>query len=1171
MSAKHAMKLHSNGSRSWNAADCFAAGYQKGSVLRIGMLNFLTYDEGEVFPGPKLNVVLGPNGTGKSTITHALCLACAGSPSTLGRSNDLTQFVKHGKEGMESYCEVDILADKGDTKGVHCVRRTINSQTKSSVYSLNSKVTTEKAIKELMNSLHIDVDNLTCFMAQDKVGKFTTTTPKGIMEMTLQSIMSGEDSSKTLYDVQQSLNDIEDSKRRKGQELRAKQDAYDNCIVLINSMQPEVDRMKRQDANKELLEKYIIHHTVIKAKTYKERTQAMQVLLNEAEAALQTANDKIAPLEQNERELRKQVDKVDKSSIRARENVKQAQQIIHSNQRKIEATDIQINVTSTNLEDIDHQREQHQISLQNHEKKRKQIQNDYDRYLKTVPDIRVSLSETKQNIIDLNNSKEILENSTGDADNRIAELRNREKFLNRELLTMKDPWQIYKQTLERNNNNGYWSNEIKAMNYLENNKEKFDKDVIGPLGMYINVKDPDLASIINSELQSNVNAFIVQTNDDEKHLRRIGEKVKIFTIKNIEIEPLRSPYSPQVLQSCEEFGFQGFLREFIECNELVMTYLCKFHRNMLMTLYAKSNSKSKFTDRHASLLCPGGGINQYKLILRAGKPNESGPKSNAEFYQYSASISRYNSSQGKTLSTKSLYIYDPRKISFLSLSSTSGNDGNTERSEIENELIENKLLRKKHENDVNKVQNDIKIIQKDIDLLSGKMRIYREGIKAPDNELNKLKKIDNIIESLKLELNKDTKAKRKKLLDDYNKYSHEILDYTVVICLRSEDCIKLHSEVLLENEANSLLKSSLDDSVIQLSNARENINEYKNNKNIAKQNLDTATRDLDEIMNKLTDLKNSLYPNTPEGRQEFVKVYNNIKLQLHEDTLEAIEVAMNDLEHAINSAVDNPRVIQRYEEKLLEKEELQEALQALNEEYHKHEEGVRAQSKSWLDQVDNIVNKIHIQFEEFMNALRYKGAVQVLKKGAIAEYEMQLSVSFKDESNLAVLSGQKHSGGERAVATIMYLMALQEVSKAPFRTVDEINQGMDEINERLVFDRIVQQCTNSSNGNFRPQYFLISPKLLQGLRSMDHEDVTVLMVWNGPGVGKVKWQLGDMLNTIRSKHHGLEDIPSNKNNKRKKSENTEETLSEEEDDDDSHEPRSTSKHTTSMKRSRKAA
>jgi recombinational DNA repair ATPase RecF len=29
------------------------------------MVNFLTYDECEVFPGPRLNIVLGPNGTGK--------------------------------------------------------------------------------------------------------------------------------------------------------------------------------------------------------------------------------------------------------------------------------------------------------------------------------------------------------------------------------------------------------------------------------------------------------------------------------------------------------------------------------------------------------------------------------------------------------------------------------------------------------------------------------------------------------------------------------------------------------------------------------------------------------------------------------------------------------------------------------------------------------------------------------------------------------------------------------------------------------------------------------------------------------------------------------------------------------------------------------------------------
>ena len=48
--------------------------------------------------------------------------------------------------------------------------------------------------------------------------------------------------------------------------------------------------------------------------------------------------------------------------------------------------------------------------------------------------------------------------------------------------------------------------------------------------------------------------------------------------------------------------------------------------------------------------------------------------------------------------------------------------------------------------------------------------------------------------------------------------------------------------------------------------------------------------------------------------------------------------------------------------------------------------------------------------------------------------------------------------------------------------VDEINQGMDERNERLVFKRIVE-CTTGADG---PQHKLITPKLLEGLTAMDN-------------------------------------------------------------------------------------
>ncbi len=72
-------------------------------------------------------------------------------------------------------------------------------------------------------------------------------------------------------------------------------------------------------------------------------------------------------------------------------------------------------------------------------------------------------------------------------------------------------------------------------------------------------------------------------------------------------------------------------------------------------------------------------------------------------------------------------------------------------------------------------------------------------------------------------------------------------------------------------------------------------------------------------------------------------------------------------------------------------------------------------------------------------------------------------------------------------------MSLQSLTKSPFRVVDEINQGMDPRNERLVHKRMVGiACGNASltgsehndvneEGEGGSQYFLITPKLLHDL------------------------------------------------------------------------------------------
>jgi recombinational DNA repair ATPase RecF len=42
------------------------------------MKNFLTYDDAEVFPGPHLNMLIGPNGTGKSSLVAAIIVGVGG-------------------------------------------------------------------------------------------------------------------------------------------------------------------------------------------------------------------------------------------------------------------------------------------------------------------------------------------------------------------------------------------------------------------------------------------------------------------------------------------------------------------------------------------------------------------------------------------------------------------------------------------------------------------------------------------------------------------------------------------------------------------------------------------------------------------------------------------------------------------------------------------------------------------------------------------------------------------------------------------------------------------------------------------------------------------------------------------------------------------------------------
>ena len=78
------------------------------------------------------------------------------------------------------------------------------------------------------------------------------------------------------------------------------------------------------------------------------------------------------------------------------------------------------------------------------------------------------------------------------------------------------------------------------------------------------------------------------------------------------------------------------------------------------------------------------------------------------------------------------------------------------------------------------------------------------------------------------------------------------------------------------------------------------------------------------------------------------------------------------------------------------------------------------------------------------------------------QYGIKIRVKFRDTEPLQELSAHRHSGGERSVSTVVYMMALQEMTSCPFRCVDEINQVSSLIN----LTRCFQSCILNNKAYF---------------------------------------------------------------------------------------------------------
>lgn len=201
-----------------------------------------------------------------------------------------------------------------------------------------------------------------------------------------------------------------------------------------------------------------------------------------------------------------------------------------------------------------------------------------------------------------------------------------------------------------------------------------------------------------------------------------------------------------------------------------------------------------------------------------------------------------------------------------------------------------------------------------------------------------------------------------------------------------------------------------------------------------------------------------------------------------------------------------------YEDKKKELENINEELDDMVDNKKIKLSALNSQKDPWEAALEKIIETVDKRFSQYMRELSCRGEVN-LRKGKpgdensndepnFKDYGVEIKVSFRENVPPSVLSSQVQSGGERSVSTIMYLMAMQDMMCAPFRCVDEINQGLDDRNERLVFKRIVENSSRpvgpGGPTDHAGQYWLITPKLLPNLTDMEVPAMNVICIFNGP-------------------------------------------------------------------------
>ncbi|GAB1609431.1 structural maintenance of chromosomes protein 5-like [Argonauta hians] len=1017
--------------------------FNEGAIVRIKLENILTYESVEFYTSPYLNVIIGPNGTGKSTIICAICLGLGGKTSLLGRASQLSEYIRYGKS--KGSIEIELFNPDGDNYVIH---REI-SKNNMSVWYVNGRSANLKAVEEMTVRLRIQVGNLCQFLPQEKVADFSRMSQQELLENTEKAV-----GSEKMYETHMILKQA----RSKARNLMQ---SYDSLVEHLNQEKQKNNHLEQDVENFEEGQRYLEQIEMMKMKKPWLEYEEQRRKYTEIKKVRDEMSKDVEELQTAAAPKKKELQMVQNNLTKTNQQLKNITACIMDTTKSVEKLNKGIETETDKatevLDDLKYKK-------QEEEQNRKSVR-DLKRHVGTLESQLASIPTNDDNqpaIEQINMKIQQVSYQLNELHTHKASLQSEIKTLDytlrdhvQSLQRLHDISNIRLQSLREKHKHTYM-----AVQWLRENSGIFSGTVHEPIMLNINMKNPSDAKFIESFVSFNdLRSFVCENaNDMDLLLSKIRDeqKLKINCVKCPAQE--LSYFQPRIpIDHLKKYGFRCFLKDLFDCPEGVMKFLCMQYKVHLIPV-GNDESKSKVDQiihENPSLNIFFTANNQYSIKTS----RYSGQKSTRNHTLRDANLLKNSSDIQKEKWLKEQ----------IQASQHLKNMKEGEISQLQHQC-------EQHENSIDVLRKEKKFLmqQKDTkrrllsEITSKKNKIHQYKVEAIDlvEEENKTQAIVHQITWKKIKLLKELLLNISKCFDMSKNKVHLSLEY----CNITQKKVSIEESV---RETTHNLQRLLQ----KFEECKDNI---KSEKDLAKRLLDIAQKATN------TEPKADL---SEYYRREFTK---------YPESIQDIDNRIHSMQARADCRFQtDERVVQEYYERKKSIEVLELKIQCKKVDVENHQDQIDEAKKLWLEPLNNLIGKINENFSQYFSSMDCAGEVDLLvpdNKEDFEKYGIRIKVKFRDGEQMLELSQNIQSGGERSISTVLYLMALQDLAVVPFRCVDEINQGMDPINERRVFKIVVDAVCKKRTS----QYFLLTPKLLPDLNY--HDDMSVLCVYNGPSM-----------------------------------------------------------------------